>query len=105
MARTPKAVRRNAGYCICPERPAAEKAGTCRWGRCTEFRCPRCRGELGGYGPFSCPGHGHPRSMRYPGMEQPGRWDFGRDEFVPSRAAVKPSIARRRNRKPTKPSQ
>lgn len=102
MAMTPKAVRRDSGNCTCDERlPAGQEAtGTCRWGYCTEFRCPRCRGELGGWGPFSCPGSGNPRSARYPAMEQPGHWDEERDEWVPARAAVKPSIARRRNVRP-----
>jgi hypothetical protein len=102
MSSTPKAVRRNWGGCICENRSRVsktEEAGACKWGYCVVFRCPVCRGELAGWGPVSCPGHGHPRAARHPGMEQPGHWDLERNVFVPARAAVKPSVARRRNRR------
>lgn len=75
--------------------------GTCKKGWCFSAKCLDCGGELFGAGPVACPCE-HPRWTRYPGMEQPGRWDFDRDAFFPFRAAVKPSIARRRNRRPVR---
>jgi hypothetical protein len=100
MARTPKKVRRNGGSCICTDQLLSIKwkvydESTCKYGYCFSARCQRCRGELFGVGPVGCPCENPPRWTRYPGMQQPGDWDFEKDVFVPERAAVKPSIARR----------
>lgn len=97
MACTPKPVRRNGGYCTCADRLAGV-AGICRYGRCTEFRCPECHGKLGGWGPIGCQCEGGPRWARYRGMQQPGYWDWAKDEYVRVHVAVKPSIARRKGK-------
>jgi hypothetical protein len=99
MARTPKAVRRNYGNCTCPDsmqkiRDREFDDGTCKRGYCYSARCRTCHGELFGMGPVACPCE-HPRWTRYPGMQQPGHWDFGKDEWVKCHVALKPSIARR----------
>jgi hypothetical protein len=96
---TPKAVRRNGGNCVCGGGTWERRAeGACRAGYCTEFRCPDCGGELVSWGPIACPHKKNemPRWVRHEGMQQPGRWDLEKDEYVPHRAAVKPSIAKRR---------
>jgi hypothetical protein len=97
MATTIKAVRRNKGNCICNNRPewVKELAGVCRYGCCKEFRCPVCRGKLGGWGSVECKCEGGPRWLRHPGMATPGRYDLARDKFVEVHVAVKPSLLRR----------
>jgi hypothetical protein len=95
-----KAVRRNNGNCVCLDsarriHDMEFEDGTCKKGWCYSAKCRVCGGELFGMGPVFCPCE-HPRWCRYSGMEQLGHWDFEKDEFVPIRAAVKPSIARRR---------
>jgi hypothetical protein len=101
VAKTPKAVRRNGGNCVCPGQlrritEAEYDEGTCKYGYCFAARCRRCTGSLFEAGPVACPCDGHPRWARHPGMEAPGYWDEGRDEFVRVHVAVKPSILRRR---------
>ncbi len=98
MASTPKPVRRNGGSCTCKDDPewTAETERLCRYGCCTEFRCPRCHGKLGGWGAVGCKCQGGPRWIRHRGMSAPGRWDYVKDDFVVYRVAVKPSIAKRR---------
>jgi hypothetical protein len=100
MSCTPKAVRRNWGNCVCNDtarriRDREFFDGTCRKGYCYSAKCRDCGGELFGMGPVACPCE-HPRSMRYPGMEQPGRWDLEKDVFVKCQVALKPSIRKRR---------
>lgn len=101
MATTIKAVRRNKGSCICVNRPLMTKEmdGTCKYRRCTVFRCLACRGKLGGWGPVGCKCEGGPRWARYRGMDTPGRYDLARDEFVEVHVAVKPSLLRRGSRR------
>jgi hypothetical protein len=71
--------------------PVTETA--CRYGYCTEWRCPACNGYLGGCGPVGCGCDGYPvRWMLHPAMQP-------RLEA----AAVKPSIARRGRRR-TRPT-
>ncbi len=89
MAKTPKIVRRNGGYCVCANRLEGGIAGLCRYGCCTEFRCPVCYGNLGGWGPVGCRCDGGPRWARHPGMAQLGYYDLEKDEFVRIHVAVK----------------
>jgi hypothetical protein len=97
VSSTPKPVRRNGGYCTC-EITQKGDAGTCRYGCCTEFRCLKCHGKTGGWGPVGCKCEGGPRWARHPGMAQRVRWydKDGERYFAYVHAAVKPSIARRR---------
>lgn len=94
MATTIKPVRRNGGYCICAERLEGDP-GVCRYGCCTEFRCPVCRGKLGGWGPVGCRCEGGPRWARHPGMRDFGHWDYEKDDYVQHCDLVKPSLLRR----------
>jgi hypothetical protein len=77
--------------CICrpPVALADAERRPCRYGRCTEWRCPRCGANLGGFGAMGCKCDGYVRELFFPDMCQ-------REACV----AVKPSILRRRNAKP-----
>lgn len=96
MSSTPKTVRRNRGYCICVPEPEwdTKLATVCRYGYCTDFRCPACRGKLGGWGPVACKCEGGPRWLRHPDMAPRGRWDLKADKLVREPVAVKPSLAK-----------
>ena len=101
MSSTPKAVRRNGGACLCPGdwRGSDDDVVSCRYGHCRVWHCPRCGGTWMDAGPVACPHkkREHPRWLRYPGMEQKVTWNADLTEFHSVRAAVKPSIAKRRN--------
>jgi hypothetical protein len=95
MARTPKRVRRNGGSCVCPDQDARflEKDyenSFCKHGYCFVARCRACHGSMMEVGPVGCPCEGPPRWTRYPGMQQPGDWDFEADKWVKCRVALKP---------------
>lgn len=96
MSSTPKIVRHNSGNCVCtPEpEPDTDLVTRCRYGYCTEFRCPRCRGKRGGWGPVGCKCEGGPRWLRHSGMDKLGHWDLEADKWVSHSAAVKPSLAK-----------
>jgi hypothetical protein len=49
-------------------RLAGQEPGVCRYGYCTEFRCPDCSGYLGGWGPVGCRCDGYIRWMWHPDM-------------------------------------
>jgi len=76
--------------CRCkPERSITDSTHrTCRYGRCLEWHCPDCKGNLGGVGPVGCKCDGYIRELFYPDM-------MAMESHVP----VKPSIVRRRNQK------
>ena len=101
MARTIKPVRRNNGNCICRIRVewTEERATYCRYGWCVEYRCPACRGKLGGWGPVGCKCDGGPRWARHPGMRTLGHWDYRLNGYIPYRSLVKPSLRRRSYRR------
>jgi hypothetical protein len=71
----------------------------CHWGNCTEWRCPACRGYLGGVGAIWCPCDGGCyRAFRHPGMEN-RNYDWSEETGrVYRHVAVKPSKARRDQR-------
>lgn len=102
MSTTPKFIRRNGGYCDCPDRKAVwenRAEGTCRYGYCAEFRCRTCHGKLGGWGPVGCKCDNDIRWARHPNMAVRGHWDNEKGEYVRIHVAIKPSIAKRRNKR------
>lgn len=61
----------------------------CRYGNCAQWRCVKCRANLGGFGSVGCKCDGYIREFFHPDMASLG-------VSVP----VKPSVLARRNRKP-----
>lgn len=89
--------------CYLKPMPPPESPVPCHWGNCTEFRCPACGKLRFSIGTPWCPCDGYIRWLRYPGMRNPyAHWDRVTEQVVTPRAAVKPSIARRRNQRKRK---